>query len=72
MRLEQKAFQKPVIQPSDIPLLYSFYPDAHMIDYIGDAPAYALWARDVEGLTLLDYEVVSGSEEKRPEYIGIG
>lgn len=53
-----KTSWKPVIQPSDIPLMYGAYPDAHMIDHIGDAPTYALWARNVQNLTLIDYEVI--------------
>lgn len=69
IRLEQKASQKPVIQPPDVPLMYGAYPDAHMIDHIGDSPAYALWARDVKSLTLIDYEVIPETREMRPKYI---
>lgn len=50
VRLEQNPSRKQVIQPSDVPLMYGEYPDAHMIDHIGDAPAYALWARDIKRL----------------------
>lgn len=69
VRLEQKASVKPVIQPEDIPLMYGAYPDAHMIDHIGDVPAYALWIRDAVRVTLLDYQVIPGEGERRPEYI---
>lgn len=71
IKLGQKASLKPVIQPSDIPLMYGAYPDAHMIAHIGDAPAFALWARNVKRLTLINYEVICGAEEKRPEYADI-
>ncbi len=47
-----KASSKPVLSEADIPELRGVYPDAHMIDTIGDAPAYGLWARHVHGLTL--------------------
>ena len=67
IRLEQRASQKLPVRPADIPLLYGDYPDAHMIDGIGDAPAYALWARDVSGLTLLRYHVIPAPNETRPE-----
>ena len=45
------------------------YPDAHMIDPVGDAPAYALWARHVRGLSLDGYEVIPEGKERRPAYI---
>ena len=44
------------------------YPDAHMIDDIGDAPAYALWAHHVRGLQLTDYEVLPTGADPRPTY----
>ncbi len=69
IHIEQKASTKAVLSPDDIPLMYGEYPDAHMIDHIGDAPAYGLWTRDVDNLTLIDYNVVPGEGEKRPEYV---
>ena len=48
-----------------------FYPDAHMIDPVGDAPAYALWARHIRGLTLLDYHVLPAAPDPRPAFLGV-
>ena len=48
-----------------------FYPDAHMIDPVGDAPAYALWARHIRGLTLLDYHVLPAGPDPRPVFLGV-
>ncbi len=48
-----------------------FYPDAHMIDPVGDAPAYALWARHIRGLTLLDYHVLPAAPDPRPVFLGV-
>ncbi|WP_081716667.1 glycoside hydrolase family 28 protein [Asticcacaulis sp. AC460] len=66
-----------------IPDLRGVYPDAHMIDAHwggvgkddlgkaigGDAPAYGLWARNVSGLTLIDYKVVPTGPDPRPEIV---
>ncbi|MGI6107412.1 MAG: glycoside hydrolase family 28 protein [Lachnospiraceae bacterium] len=71
VNLGQKASVKPVTEASQIPPMYGVYPDAHMIDTIGDAPAYGLWARDAERITLLNYKVKPGKGEKRPEYVGV-
>lgn len=48
-----------------------FYPDAHMIDPVGDAPAYALWARHIRGLTLLDYRILPAAPDPRPAFLGV-
>ena len=45
------------------------YPDAHMIDDIGDAPAHALWARHIRGLQLVDYAVQPTGNDPRPAYL---
>ena len=45
------------------------YPDAHMIDSLGTAPAYALWARHIRGLTLEDYQVLPAGNDPRPALI---
>ena len=42
------------------------YPDAHMIDGTGDAPACGLWARHVRGLYLEGYEVRPAGNDPRP------
>ena len=66
--IEQYASKK-YEKPEDYPEFIGVYPDAHMIDDIGDAPAYALWTRHVRGLSLRDYRVIADSEEKRPETV---
>lgn len=53
---------------ADFDEMRGIYPDAHMIDDKGDAPAYALWARHVHGLHLCDYRVIPAGTEKRPEF----
>ncbi len=45
------------------------YPDAHMIDDIGIAPAYALWARHIRGLTLSDFRVLPAGHDPRPALV---
>ena len=42
------------------------YPDAHMIDEVGAAPAFGLWARHVRGLTLSDFRVLPAGLDPRP------
>lgn len=71
VKLDQITSQRPVIQAKDVPVMYGFYPDAHMIDHIGDAPAYGLWVRDAERITLMNYQVIPDAYEKRPMYVGI-
>ncbi|MBQ8653473.1 MAG: hypothetical protein IJ507_00920 [Clostridia bacterium] len=66
--VEQLASVKPVITDADIGELKGVYPDAHMIDDLGDAPAWGLWLRYVDGLTLMDYRVKPVGEDPRPEY----
>jgi len=69
IHLSQLPSEKPVLNADDIGELRGVYPDAHMIDDLGDAPAYALWARHVDGLTLDDYSVVPTSPDPRPQYV---
>ncbi|MBP2157944.1 MULTISPECIES: glycoside hydrolase family 28 protein [Asticcacaulis] len=66
-----------------IPDLRGAYPDAHMIDKHfggvgkdatgepigGDAPAYGLWARHVNSLTLVNYKVTPVIPDPRPEFV---
>ncbi|MBR6705141.1 MAG: hypothetical protein IKI84_00475 [Clostridia bacterium] len=42
------------------------YPDAHMIDPFGPAPARALWARHARSVSLLDYQVLPDGPDPRP------
>lgn len=69
VHLGQLPSVKPVTTGADFDDLRGVYPDAHMIDDIGDAPAHALWARHVHGLHLLDYEVRPVSTDPRPAFV---
>ena len=69
VHIEQHASIKPVTADADFDDLRGIYPDAHMIDDIGDTPAYALWARYVNNLYLADYTVIPVGEDPRPEYL---
>ena len=69
IHLHQRASEKPVLSETDIPEMYGVYPDAHMIDDMGDAPAYGLWARHVHGLYLDHYEVLPMGSDPRPALI---
>lgn len=69
VHLGQHPSVKPVTADADFDEMRGVYPDAHMIDDIGDAPAYGLWARHVRDLTLLDYEVQPDGHDPRPAYV---
>ncbi len=64
--IRQKASAGPVLKDSDFSEMRGVYPDAHMIDGTGDAPAYGLWARHVKGLHLDNYEVRPAGKDPRP------
>ncbi len=66
VHITQHASVKPVTTDADFDDLRGIYPDAHMIDDIGDAPAHALWARHVKNLYLLDYAVQPTGDDPRP------
>lgn len=68
IRLSQKGSRGPVLTPEEIPELYGVYPDAHMIDDLGDAPAYGLWTRHADKVTLIGYEVTPAGADPRPAY----
>ena len=69
IHLSQNPSVKPVTTGADFDEMRGIYPDAHMIDDIGDAPAHALWARHVRGLSLVDYEVQPIAHDPRPAYL---
>lgn len=69
IHLRQHPSEKPVTTGADFNEMRGIYPDAHMIDDIGDAPAYALWARHVRGLRLMDYEVQPEGADPRPAFV---
>ena len=66
VHITQHASVKPITTDADFDDLRGIYPDAHMIDDIGDAPAHALWARHVKNLYLLDYAVQPTGDDPRP------
>ncbi len=69
IRIVQAASGKPVLAEREIGELQGVYPDAHMIDALGDTPAYGLWARHVHGLAVSEYTVRPEGVEKRPEFV---
>ena len=69
VHLGQLPSVKPITTGADFDEMRGIYPDAHMIDDIGDAPAHALWARHVRGLYLIDYAVQPESADPRPAYL---
>ncbi len=66
VRLEQHASEKPVLDENTIDEMRGIYPDAHMIDDMGDAPARGLWARHVHGLSLAGYDILPDKKDPRP------
>lgn len=69
VRLKQLASVKKPTCDGDFDEMRGIYPDAHMIDDKGDAPAYGLWARHVKGLCLADYRIEPAGDETRPEFV---
>ena len=69
IHLTQHPSQKPLTTEDSFDDMRGIYPDAHMIDDIGDAPAYALWARHVHNLQLLDYEIKPDGADPRPAFV---
>ena len=66
IKIRQKASAGPVRKDSDFSEMRGVYPDAHMIDGTGDAPAFGLWARHAKGLHLYNYEVHPAGKDPRP------
>ena len=69
VELRQEPSVLPVKADSDFSDLRGVYPDAHMIDSVGDAPAFALWARHVRGLYLSGYSVLTENADPRPAFV---
>lgn len=69
VQLRQHASTRPVLKENELDEMRGVYPDAHMIDSKGDAPAYTLWARHVHGLRLEHYGVMPEGAEKRPAFV---
>ena len=67
VRLSQDAAAVPPLDEAKIPELYNLYPDAEMLkDYGGLAPAYGLWARHIDNLTLIGFKVATTGRDPRP------
>jgi len=67
--LHQYSSVRPVKADKDFSDMRGAYPDAHMIDPIGDAPAYGLWARHVTGLCISHYLVIQDGTDPRPAFL---
>ncbi len=67
MHIDTAATTGPAPDQATIPEMYNLYPDAEMLkDYGGMAPAYGLWARHIDGLTLVDFNVRTSRPDPRP------
>ena len=64
----QQPSTKPVIDESAIDECRGLYPDAHMIDSVGDSPALGLWCRHVNGLTLMNCRFTA-ENDPRPQLV---
>ena len=69
IQIRQKASCRPPQREEDFDDMRGVYPDAHMIDPVGDAPAYALWARHVRDLSLVGYSILPEEPDPRPAVI---
>lgn len=72
VELLQYPWEGPAPDSRQYPDLKGVYPDAHMIDTIGPAPAYALWARHARGITLKDYQATPQGTDARPAFLDEG
>ncbi len=57
---------KPLTDEAKIPEMYNVYPDAEMLNDYGDAPAYGLWTRHIENITLVRFKVTTTGPDPRP------
>ncbi len=65
--LHQMAATAAPMDQTAIPELYNVYPDAEMLkDYGNLAPAYGLWARHVENLSLINVRITPDGPDPRP------
>jgi polygalacturonase len=69
VRLGTLPTSKPALNAGSVPEMHGLYPDAHMIDEIGDSPAAGLWARHIKGLELVDCRFDKDRLDVRPEVI---
>ena len=66
VELHQKAYTGTVRPAAEYPEFTGMYPDAHMIDGFGPAPAYGLWVRHADGIVLDRYRIIPEGEDTRP------
>lgn len=64
LNLETDPTDEPALDENAIPEMHSDYPDAHMIE--GVTPAYGLWARHIDGLTLTHVNFTLTAPDPRP------
>jgi hypothetical protein len=62
--LEVGATDKPIPNQEGIGEMRDTYPDAHMI--MAAVPAYGLWARHIDGLTLVRVRFTRRGQDVRP------
>ena len=66
IELRQKPYTGEVRPAVEYPEFTGMYPDAHMIDGFGPAPAYGLWVRHADGIVLDRYRIIPDGEDSRP------
>ena len=66
IELRQKPYSGEVRPAAEYPEFTGLYPDAHMIDGFGPAPAYGLWVRHADGIVLDRYRIIPEGEDSRP------
>lgn len=66
IELRQKPYTGEVRPAAEYPEFTGLYPDAHMIDSFGPAPAYGLWVRHADGIVLDRYRIIPEGEDTRP------
>ena len=66
IELRQKPYTGEVCPAAEYPEFTGLYPDAHMIDGFGPAPAYGLWVRHADGIVLDRYRIIPEGEDTRP------
>ena len=66
IELRQKAYTGEVRPAGEYPDFTGLYPDAHMIDGFGPAPAYGMWVRHADGIVLDRYRIIPEGPDSRP------
>ena len=66
IELRQKPYTGEVRPAAEYPEFTGLYPDAHMIDGFGPAPAYGLWVRHADGIVLDRYRIIPEGKDTRP------